>query len=99
MRVEFTFDKELAEANGYDMEDIYETIKEEFAAKNLPCVSDGEVLSFADRGHKDDFAHMWVNIWRISQTEWFLKFATSCKFYEDDGKWEDVLRQARKEWL
>ncbi|MDE6014230.1 MAG: hypothetical protein K2H41_00825 [Acetatifactor sp.] len=98
MRVDFIFDKELVEASDYTMEDIYETIKREFEAKNLPCVSDGEVLSFADRGHKDDFSHIWVNIVRISRTEWFLDLATSCKFYEDDGKWEDVLAQARKKY-
>ena len=98
MKVEFTFDKRLVETSEHTMEGIYETIKREFAAKNLPCVSDGEVLAFSDCGHKDDFSHIWVILWKLSHSEWFLELATSCRFYEDDGEWEDVLTQAKEKY-
>lgn len=36
MRVDFSFNKDLVEANGYTIEHIYDTIKREFAEKTLP---------------------------------------------------------------
>lgn len=96
MKVDFVFDKRLVEANGYTMEDIHETVKREFEAKNIPCVADGDVLSFSGGKGKNDFANIWAVLLRLTRSEWFLKFATSCIWKEDDNKWEDVLRQARE---
>ncbi len=96
MRVDFAFNKNLVEANGYTMADIYETIKSEFEKKDISCVADGEILSFASGGGKNDFSNMWAVILRLTRSEWFLNFATSCVWREDKDKWEDVLRQARE---
>ena len=97
MRVDFTFDKELVDASEYTMADIYGTIKKEFAASNLPCVSDKEVLAFTGRGSEDDFAEMWVIIINLTDSPWFMKLATSCIWYNDNDEWEDVLELAREE--
>lgn len=42
------------------------------------------------------FSNMWTVIMGLTRADWFLSFATSCFWYEDDNKWEDVLRQARE---
>lgn len=96
MRVDFEFDKELVAASEYTLADIYETIKREFAASNLPCVSDGEVLSFEGIGEENDWANMWVIIINLTDSEWFMKFATSCIWYNDNNEWEDVLSLAKE---
>ena len=59
MSVKFSFDKAIVEWRGFTLEDVYRTIKNLFAAHNFPCVSEGDGLSFADKGHGDDFAVMW----------------------------------------
>lgn len=97
MRVDFTFDKNSVEADGYTLEDIYRIIKKEFAAKNLPCVSDKEVLSFGGTGNKNDFSYMLVTIDKITRFEWFLNYTTSCIWRRDEHKWEDILRQVKEE--
>lgn len=96
MRVDFSFNQNLVEVNGYTMTDIYGTVKREFAAKNIPCVSEGEILSFVGGEQKNDFSNMWVVIMRLLKSEWFMDFATSCIWREDNDKWEDVLRQERE---
>lgn len=94
MQVRFTFDENLIEKDGYTRADIYNTIKKSFEEKNISCVSDGEILSFAGGARENDFSYMWAIILRLTKTDWFLKFATSCIWCEND-KWEDVLRQAK----
>jgi len=96
MRVEFTFDKNLAELGGYTMGDIYHTIKKHFAERNIPCVSDGDTLAFEDTGGKNDFSHMWTVIMGLTRADWFMEFATSCIWYEGKNNREDVLRQAKE---
>lgn len=95
MSVDFSFDKNLVEASGYTLNDIYETLKKRFAEKNIPCVEEGEILSFAGGNHKNDFSHMWSIILRLTKMDWFLNFANSCIWHEDNNKWEDVLRQVK----
>lgn len=97
MRVDFSFDKKLVDASEYTMADIYGTIKREFAASNLPCVSDNEVLSFTGCGRENDYADMWVIIINLTDSEWFMKLATSCIWYNDNDEWEDVLELAKEE--
>jgi hypothetical protein len=99
MKVEFTFDKSLVEQNGYTLGDIYNTIKKKFGERNIPCVSDGGILAFSDNGGKNDFSSMWTVIMGLTRADWFLSFATSCVWYEDEHKWEDVLRQAKEKKL
>ena len=97
LKMEFTFDKAAIEKKGYSMESLYGEIKKEFASKNIPCVSDNEVLAFSGTGHKDDFSNM-LTIMRIySQVDWFMDTASSWIFRTNEG-WEDVLKQAKKDW-
>ena len=59
MQVNFTFDKAAVKRRGLVLENVRQTVKSLFAVHDLPCVSDGEVLIFQDKGHGDDFASMW----------------------------------------
>lgn len=95
LRIEFSFDENLIEKDGYTIAQIHNTIKKAFERKNILCVSDGEILSFAGGANKDDFSNMWTIILRLTKSDWFIKYATSCIWREDETKWEDVLRQAK----
>ena len=95
MQVNFTFDKAAVGRRGHTMEDVHRTVKSLFAVHNLPCVSDGEPLSFKDKGHGDDFACMWDIILSLLRSEWFMECAAACVWQDEDGE-EDVLAQARK---
>lgn len=96
MKVEFSFDKHKVEQHGYTLDTVHSTIKKNFAAKNLCCVADGDVLAFQDNGGVNDFANMWAIIMALLRTTWFVPLAASCTWYEDDGSEEDVLSQAWK---
>jgi len=96
MRIEFTFDTRKIEEQGYALHDIYGTIKKNFAARNLPCVSEQDALVFTDNGAQDDYANMWSLIMALLRKDWFMEFADSCVWFEDDGSEEDVLSQAWK---
>lgn len=96
MKVKFVFDRDKVEQRDYTMDTVYRTIKKNFAAKNLPCILDGEVLAFTDNGGANDFSNMWAIIMALLRTEWFVPFSSSCVWYEDDGSKEDVLSQAWK---
>jgi hypothetical protein len=96
MRVDFSFDQKMIEDNGYTMADIYRTVKSEFEKKNISCISDGETLSFSGGERKNDFSNMWAIILRLTRSDWFLRYATSCIWREDNDKWEDVLRQVKE---
>jgi hypothetical protein len=96
MKIEFTFDPKAIEQQGYAVNDVYSTIKKHFAGKGLPCIADGEVLAFGDNGQENDYAYMWNIILRLLKSEWFVAFASSCTFFDDDDIEEDVLSQAWK---
>ena len=95
MKVKFSFDRVAVERRGYTMQDVHRTAKELFAVHDLPCVSDGAVLAFKDKGHDDDFAAMWDIILSLLHAEWFIDCAASCVWQDEDGE-EDVLVQAGK---
>ena len=95
MNVKFSFGKATVERRGFTLEDVYRTIKSLFAAHNFPCVSEGNVLSFTDKGHGDDFAGMWDIILSLLRSDWFLDCAASCVWQDEDGE-EDVLSQFEK---
>ena len=59
MEVKFSFNRAAVERRGYTLEEVRQTIKNLFAVHDLPCVSEGNVLAFKDKGHGDDFAVMW----------------------------------------
>lgn len=94
MKVEFVFDRDVVGQRGYTMDTVYRTVKKNFAAKNLPCVSDGDILAFTDNGGTNDFSDMWAIIMTLLRTEWFVPFSSPCVWYEDDGSEEDVLSRA-----
>lgn len=96
MKTTMTFDEGKVRANGYQMADIYGTIKTEFTKHGLRCTSEGEVLAFEDNGHEDDYAYMWNVIMSLLKSNWFVACASSCVFYDDDDTEEDVLSQAWK---
>ena len=95
MRVEMTFNKDAVIEKGYSLEKIYSAIKAAFAEDGLPCVSDGEVLAFADKGREEDWGSMWFTMTELLEAPWFIETATSLLFIED-GTAEDVLSQAEK---
>ena len=95
MRIDFMFDEEKVNKSGFCMDDILHTLKKAFAEYDLPCISEGPVISFSDKGRKDDFAHLWIIIYGLSRMEWFLEMASSC-IWTCNGKQEDVLKSALK---
>ena len=95
MNVKFSFDKAIAERGCFTPENVRRTIKSLFAAHNFPCVSEGDGLSYADKGHGDDFAVMWDIILSLLRSDWFLDCVASCVWQDEDGE-EDILSQAGK---
>ena len=95
MNVKFSFDEAMVKRWGFMLEGVHQTIKNLFAAHNFPCVSEGDGLSFADKGHSDDFAVMWDIILSLLRSDWFLDCAASCVWQDEDGE-EDILSQAGK---
>ena len=95
MNVKITFDKAAVERRGLVLENVRKTVKSLFAVHDLPCVSDGEVLIFQDKGHGDDFASMWDVILSLLRADGFRDCAASCVWQDEDGE-EDVLAQAGK---
>ena len=96
MRVEMTFDDAAIAAHGYTHDSIIGTVKAAFAKHSLPCVSDSNVLVFADAGEEEDYANMWNLIIALLRRDWFVDCAASCVFIDDDDSEEDVLCQAWK---
>ena len=96
MKVEIEFDKAKIEAMGYTYQQVVSTVKQLHAQEGLPCLSDGAVLTFSDRGHKEDYSNLWFNIDQLINSSWFLKCATALRWFDnnDDDLYEDVLAQA-----
>ena len=95
MNVKFSFDKAIVERRGFMLEAVHQTIESLFAVHDFPCVSEGDDLSFADKGHGDDFAVMWNIILSLLRAEWFVDCAASCVWQDEEGE-KDVLIQAGK---
>ncbi len=92
MTVKISFNKAAVERRGCRLEDARQTVKNLFAVHELPCVSEGSVLAFKDKGYGDDFAVMWDIILTLLRADWFLECAASCIWQDED----DVLSQVRK---
>ena len=95
MEVKFSFDKAAVAQSNFTLEDVHRTVKNLFSAHSFPCVSDGDSLSFQDKGHGDDFAVMWDIILSLLRSGWFVECAASCVWQDEDGE-EDILSQAKK---
>ena len=65
---------------GHTLEDVHRTVKSLFAAHSLPCVSEGDPLSFQDKGHGDDFACMWDIILSLLRSDWFMATSSAVSF-------------------
>ena len=93
MNVKFSFDKAAAERRGHTLEDVHQAVKSLFAIHDLPCISDGDILAFEDKGHGDDFACMWDAILSLLRADWFMDCAVSCVWQDEDGE-EDIFLTA-----
>ena len=92
MKVMITFNKDAVLEKGYSLDKIYSAIKAAFREDGLPCVSEGEVLSFIDKGSEEGWGAMWFTMTELLETPWFTETAASLLFIED-GNVEDVLAQ------
>ena len=90
MQVKFSFDNTAVTQQGYTLEAVHRTVKSLFAVHSLPCVSDGEILAFEDKGHGDDFACMWDIILALLRADWFMACAAAC-VWQDEGSEEDII--------
>lgn len=92
MQVKFSFDDVLMKEKGVKREDIYYTLKKNFSAKGLICISDSEVLIFESAGHENDYGNIWAIVLALVDCDWFVECVSSCVFIEN-GKSEDILSQ------
>ncbi len=95
MTVKISFNKAAMEWRGCRLEDARQTVKNLFAAHDLPCVSEDSILTFKDKGHGDDFAVVWDIILSLLRADRFLECAAPC-VWKDKGGEEDVLSQVRE---
>lgn len=95
MKVKFSFDKAAVERRGCTLEDAHGIIKRLFAVHDLPCIFDGGILIFEDKGYGDDFAIMWDIILSLLRSDWFMDCAATC-VWQDEDREEDILSQAGK---
>ena len=111
LRVDFTFDKKIIEKPSqhikgmkFDMSGaaiallLVDTLSKLNVKKNISCVAEGEVLSFGAGEKKNDFSDMWTIIMRLTRSKWFLNYATSCTWNENN-KSEDVLAQIKRKQM
>ena len=50
MRIEMTFDRQKVERQGWTMEAVQETVRKNFEARGLRCVTEGDALSVVEKG-------------------------------------------------
>ena len=93
MQVKFSFDNTTITQQGYTLEAVHRTVKSLFAVHSLPCVSNGDILVFEDKGHGDDCACMWDIILALLRADWFMSCAAAC-VWKDEGSEEDILALA-----
>lgn len=95
MQVEFSFDSEKMKQKNVRKEDIYYTLKKNFAKKGLKCADDGEVLTFVGTGKNEDYGNIWAIVFALIDCDWFTDCVSYCTFVEN-GKEEDILSQIPK---
>lgn len=69
MNVKSSFDNAAVEQRCHTLEAVHQKIKSLFAVHDFPCVPDGDILVFKDKGHGDDFAVMWDIILSLLRAE------------------------------
>lgn len=92
MQIKFSFDDDLMKKKGVKREDIYYTLKKNFEAKGIACVSETDILVFESKGNENDYGNMWAIALALVDCDWFTECASSCVFIEN-GKSEDILSQ------
>lgn len=95
MNVRISFDNAAVERRRHTLEDVHQIMKSLFTVHDLPCIHNGDILIFKDKGHGDDFAAMWDIILSLLRADWFMDCAASCVWQDEAGE-EDVLAQAGK---
>ena len=95
MRVDFAFDPQKAQRQGYTVAGIFRVLEKNFAARNLPCTIQGDCLSVTDLGREGDFSSLWSVIMALLRKEWFVNTAAACTWYDAHGTAEPALPQAR----
>ncbi|MCD8326898.1 MAG: hypothetical protein LUC90_09550 [Lachnospiraceae bacterium] len=92
LRMEFTFDEEALRRNGYGKEQLYDIVKSDYEKNGLKCISDDDVLAFADQGSRWDYGNMWAITLAFLECEWFADSLLSCLYFQNDLA-EDLLPQ------
>ena len=85
MRIEMTFDRQKVERQGWTMEAVQETVRKNFEARGLRCVTEGDALSVVGKGGEQDFSDLWAVTTAILRTDWFPALAAACVWHDDNG--------------
>ena len=79
MQVEFSFDDQKMVKKGVRKEDIYYTLKKNFAERGLECTADGKILTFASTGKNEDYGNIWAIIFALIGLQTRLRAACLLK--------------------
>ena len=72
MNIDITLDQRKVEQQGYTVDAVRQTVKENFEAKGFRCMETGERMTFAGHGGENDFSELWSILMALLRTEWFL---------------------------
>ncbi|MCD8131764.1 MAG: hypothetical protein LUE16_10925 [Lachnospiraceae bacterium] len=92
LRMEFTLDEKALQSYGYDKEQVCGIVKSNYEKNGLICISDNDVLAFADQGNRWDYGNMWAVTLAFLECEWFADSLTSCLYFQNELA-EDLLPQ------
>jgi hypothetical protein len=94
-KIEIEFDPAVVSCNGYTPENVEKTVSAAFSKKKISCISEisERNIAFTATGGEGDFAKMWVVLFSLIESGWFIKIARKCT-WQDTSSFEDVLAQA-----
>lgn len=95
LRVEFVFDRQRLEADGHSEEKAMRIVKNAFSQFDIRCHTEQPFLTFVGGERETDFAHMWLVIRALCKEDWFLTYASYCRWYNEDCE-EDVLSYVKE---
>lgn len=103
LKFEIEFNKEkISKENIYDINNLYHIVDEAFAKYNLSKIAKG---TYRDNNTKDDYANMWLIVWTLIETDWFIPNISKLLWVESDDdnnsiyNVEDVLEYCKQEGL
>lgn len=94
LRVEMKFNGEKLMNDGHSKEKAVRIVKNAFEKFNIRCESEDPVLTFVGGERETDYAYMWIVLRALFKEEWFLTYASYCRWY-NEGCEEDVLTYAK----